>query len=222
MAKNLLRTTLLFLLLPFVNQAFAFDLSVESNTPKYKSRKSFAPTTGSFLLSAQTSLFHYGGVSQSPYYGISGEYYFYNNWSVRGGVVVNPAYFKFTPAPFTAELLHKAYGQGGPHHYSHGSAKGFFYLILSLAMNDGVGYNFPIGKYVHLMPYIGTWQCEMQYTGVGSTWKEEDHCSMGMCLKVQPRKHLVIDLGGEYNRSVLFSDSLEGYRMSVSVGYKFS
>jgi len=140
-----------------------------------------------------------------------------------GGIQLSPGDFKFTPAPFTAELFKfmSSDGHGDYHHY-HGSAKGFCYLLVSLAMNDGVGYNIPLGKYIHLMPYVGTWQFEMQYAGVGDKWNEVDRCSMGMCMKIQPARHLLINLGGEYNRSVLFSDSAEGYLMNFSIGYRFS
>jgi hypothetical protein len=223
MTKSIRTGFLLLLLAHFVQTAYAADLTGMKRRSKPMFARDYAPANGSFILSGQTTVFSFNTSAPTQSNGLGAEYYFGKNWSIRGGLVVGPGYFKFTPAPLTAELMKTLVSRDyHGHRYGRNSGRALMYLFASLAMNDGIGYNFPLGQYVHLMPYAGTWQVEMKYNGADSNWQESDHCSTGVCLKIQTRKHIIIDLGAEYDRSALLSDSAEGYRITFSVGYKFS
>ena len=87
-------------------------------------------------------------------------------------------------------------------------------------MNDGIGYNFPIGNRMHLMPYFGTWQPEFQFKGPDVPVVEKDLCSMGMSFKYQFAGNWLLAVDAEYNRTVWFKDSQWGYHLNFSLGYK--
>jgi hypothetical protein len=160
----------------------------------------------------------------SPYnfrssYGLSAEYFFFDRFSIRGGAYVSPYFLKLTPAPLGVLVLQHP----DLLYYSNDAAKALFVTLLSLAMNDGVGYNFHIGPSLFLMPYLGTWQVELN----GDWWSddtskvvvENDLCSFGLNLKYFIGQSVVLNADAEYNRLATFSDKRWGYHVNFHLGF---
>src|SRR5439155_595385 len=66
-------------------------------------------------------------------YGLSAEYFFADNWSLRGGIMINTDYWRLTPAPLGVLALKGAADADVHAHHEHLIA-----ALISLAMNDGI------------------------------------------------------------------------------------
>ncbi|MBC7861712.1 MAG: hypothetical protein IAF38_01985 [Bacteroidia bacterium] len=217
----------------FLFAAFIFN-SPEANAQftkkkytKYKKKKSYSGFKSSgigmefyaddWVLYAQNTLSSPGSALLKNSYGINAEYFFADNWSLRGGITLKDNYGRITPAPVSIlffKLLAKD-ADGIIMSNLNNPLKTLAAAIVMLGVNDGISYNFPVGNKFHIAPYFGTCQYQFKPT-------EWYTCSMGVNFKYHPGKRFLVELGTEYNRTLWFKDSREALRVNFSVGIKLN
>src|ERR1051326_5378837 len=204
-------------------RGYPYGKSHSSHYKPHHNRSSFdqGSVTNDWILYGQNSLGSFGRLPVvNRYYGIGAQYYFADRWSIRGGIFISPEYTHVTPAPLSVlyfKLLASTTGSEGSHHYHHsGHGDGVIGALICLFINDGIGYDIYLGNHILLMPYFGSWQLEYSKNAP----VPQNICAMGVSLKIEPVRNLLLITDAEYNRTPFFTDSKSGYHINFSLGYR--
>lgn len=173
---------------------------------------------GSWELGLAATHLTYSGIGQRTGYGITADYFLTNNISIRGGLVANNNYLRFSPAPLFWALL--ADGHTPRSHYHSSKGNPLLGYLLCLSMSDGFAYNFKVNRDLYIAPYVAPLQMQM-YGQQFNLNNAALMSSVGVGIKGYFNKHYVYALSAEYSKSFLFHDSGQGYSMNASIGYVF-
>lgn len=150
------------------------SLTLSESARHLKYVHAFNPNAESFILSGGSRESYFTGQNYQTAYGLNAEYFITGNISVRGGVMFNQDYIKFTPAPFmwyVADRIfspssseghsgggfHGGGSHGGGFHGGRGCGPAALYILASFIISDGFAYNIPIEKNLHFTPFFTPW-----------------------------------------------------------------
>lgn len=176
--------------------------------------------TGSWEVGLSATHLTYSGIGQRTGYGVTADYFLTNHISIRGGLVGNSNYLRFSPAPAFWALLVDGPTSRPHSHYHSSKGNPLLGYLICLTMSDGFAYNFEVNKNLYIAPYIAPLQMQM-YGPQGSLKDAALMSSVGLGVKGYFNRHYVYYLGAEYSQSFLFKSSGQGYSMNASIGYVF-